>query len=92
MRLAVVGDGTVDGYARYELSADGDNATMAAPSVGQVHSNNSFVRPHTFGIWCGFDGVKQPHIRNVIYVNLRFENNDEGFPVELDCEYRGGEQ
>ena len=29
-RLAVVGDGTVDGYARYELSEEGDNATMAA--------------------------------------------------------------
>jgi len=35
-RLVVVGDGTVDGYARYELSGEGDSATMAAPPMSQV--------------------------------------------------------
>ena len=33
VRLAAVGDGTVDGYARYEFSAEGDNATMAVPPM-----------------------------------------------------------
>ena len=37
VRLVVVGDGTVDGYARNELSAEGDSATMAASPVSQVH-------------------------------------------------------
>ena len=37
MRLAVVGEGTVDGYARYELSEEGDNATMAASPMSQVY-------------------------------------------------------
>jgi len=36
--------------------------------------------------------MKQSHIRNVVYVNLRFKDNDESFPVEFDREYRGGEQ
>jgi hypothetical protein len=36
-RLEVVGDGTVEGYARYELSEEGDNATMAARSMSQGH-------------------------------------------------------
>lgn len=36
--------------------------------------------------------MKQPHIRNVVYVDLRFKDDDESFPVELDSEYRGGKQ
>ena len=36
--------------------------------------------------------MKQSHIRNVVYVDLRFKDNDKSFPVELDGEYRGGKQ
>jgi hypothetical protein len=36
--------------------------------------------------------MKQSHIRNVVYVDLRFKDDDEGFPVELDGEYRRGKQ
>jgi len=31
--------------------------------------------------------MKQSHIRNVVYVNFRFEDDDESFPVEFDREY-----
>jgi len=62
VRLAVVGDGTADGYARYELSAEGDNATMAAQPMSLVHQKESFVRPHTFGVWGCFNDVKEPHV------------------------------
>jgi len=40
-RLAVVGEGTADGYARYELSEEGDSATMAASPGSQVHQKRS---------------------------------------------------
>ena len=54
----MVGDGTVDGYARYELSAEGDNATMAAPPMSQVHPKKRFVKTRTFGVWGGFNDMK----------------------------------
>jgi hypothetical protein len=41
VRLAVVGEGTADGYARYELSEEGDNATIAASTMSQVHQKSS---------------------------------------------------
>lgn len=87
VRLEEVGDGTVEGYARYELSEEGDNATMAAQGMSQGHPKKTFVRPHTFRVWGGFYDMKQAHIRNVVYVNLCFENNDEGFPVQFDRKY-----
>ena len=58
LRLAVVGDGTVDGYARYELSEEGDNATIAVPVMSQAHPRGAFDRLHTFRIWSSFDDVK----------------------------------
>lgn len=86
-RLAVVGDGTVDGYARYELSEEGDNATMAVSRMSQVHPEQQSVRPHTLRVRGGFDNVKQAHIRNVVYVNFCFKDDDESFPVEFYSEY-----
>ena len=56
--LAVLGDGTGDGYARYELSAEGDSATMATPSLSQVYPKKPFARSRTFGVWGGFDDMK----------------------------------
>lgn len=37
----MVGEGTADGYARNELSEEGDNATIAASPTGQIHQKSS---------------------------------------------------
>lgn len=51
-RLAVVGDGTGDGYARYELSEEGDNATTAASCLSQAHKKLYLLGhvPSGFGV------------------------------------------
>ena len=62
VRLVVVGDGTADGYARYELSEEGDNATIAAALVSQSHPEQPPVRGRTLRVWGGFDNVEQSHV------------------------------
>ena len=76
VRFAVVGDGTVDGYARYELSEEGDNATIAALDESSPPKEAVCRTTRTFGVWGCFDDMKQSHVRDVIYVNLCFENDD----------------
>jgi hypothetical protein len=48
-RSAVVGDGTVDGYPRYELSEEGDSATMAAARMSQGHPEQPTTYPQGLG-------------------------------------------
>jgi hypothetical protein len=50
VRLVEVGDGTVDGYARYELSEEGDSATTAASRMSQATQNSTCQATYLQGL------------------------------------------
>ena len=77
------GEGTGDGYARYELSAEGERATMAARSISVV-KRRYCTNTRTVGIWCGLNYMEQLHIRDVVNVDLNLKDDDEGLAIELD--------
>jgi len=75
---AVLGDGTGDGYARYEFSADGESAQIAV--------RNELMRileltVRTFGICGCLNYMHKTHIRNVVDVYLIFQHDDERLAV-----------
>lgn len=46
----------------------------------------------TVWVWCRLYNVHKPHIRDVVNVDLYFEDDDEGFPVHLHGKNGGGEE
>lgn len=66
-------EGTGDGYARYELSPDGESAQIAV-HAWLVSCNNFRKKVHKQAFWirCGFYDMHQPHVTYVVDVDLQF--------------------
>lgn len=87
-----VGDGTGAGYARNELSAEGDNAHIAVKKLRVAPMPKIEGEKHTFGVWNSLNNMLQPHIRNVIDINLSLQHNHQCLSVQLDGKDRRWEK
>ena len=82
------GDGKGEGYAKYELSEDGDSAHIAKSRLSVLGTSAEPTNRLTFWIRRGLNDVEKFHIRDVVDINLRLKHNNQCLPVHLDSEYR----
>lgn len=82
------GDGKGEGYAKYELSDDGDSAHIAKRVCEYSEQSRNVNLYLTFWIRRGLNDVKQFHIRDVVDINLSLKHDNQCFPIHLDSKYR----